>query len=175
LNKECLYLHFQADNLDIIDRDDMNTNKSIFLSQHYLAIELGEILQPEMKKFLESTKGNITYFPTPSIIYDKDMVETYSAQTYSCSKGNLFKTSGRSRFGFNNGEELDSTQNDSIEVPDFICNILNKNLSRYSHFKSCDDSFLDQKVFKFPSSHPWAEFMTSLNGEFINLAKFNSA
>jgi hypothetical protein len=159
----------------------MNTNKSIFISQQFLAIQLGGVFDPEKRKHLESTYSDLTYLPTPSTVYSKELVESYSKNNkiYNYTNGSLFKTSKRSRFIFidNSGSDSVDTIDNSIEVPDFICNILNKGLSRFSKFKACDDSFLSsERLYLVPNEHPWADFIASLSSEnFINLAKFNSA
>jgi hypothetical protein len=187
LNKDCLYLHYQAEPCDIIDKDDMNTDKTIFLSQHYIAIEIGNIFNEEKRKLLESTKESITFLPTPSTLYTKDIVVSYSkrGEALSFTNGNLFKTSKQSRFNFINsddsvGASLNTTIDSSIDVPEFICKIINSKLSRYPHFKACDDSFISSDMSSrtnLPQEHPWVEFITSLNRneDFIDLVKFNSA
>jgi hypothetical protein len=174
----------------------MNTNKSIFVSQHLIAIELGDIFSESKKEMLLKTKGNLAYLPTPATLYEKDIVENYNSgyslgsQTNSLGKlntefptGNLFKTSRRSRFVSSTDPSvlLDNTQDTSIEVPHFICNILNSKLSRYSQFKtSSDDSFINYYENNLKRiEHPWADFISSLGRNetnyFIDIAKFNSA
>jgi hypothetical protein len=156
----------------------MNTDKSIFVSQHYLAIEIGNVFDDQKRKLLEATAGDKTYLPTPSTLYSKELVESYTKPKLTISNGSLFKTSKRSRFSFINKDSSNDTTANSIEVPDFICNILNKELSSYSKFKCCDDSLLSsEKLFNnCPNDHPWADFVASLSSDnFINLAKFNSA
>ena len=53
----------------------MNTNKTIFLSQHILAMRIADIFNENRKIFLISLKTNISFFPTPATIYEKEIVK----------------------------------------------------------------------------------------------------
>lgn len=93
----------------------MNTNKSIFVSQHLIAIELANIYNKDIKiKFL-NTGNTITFLPSPATIYDKEIVINNDKLE---NRGYIYKTSDKSRFF-----DLDSSisTNDSVEVPEFIC------------------------------------------------------
>lgn len=73
-NKDCLYLHNLADDSDIINRDDMNSNTSIFYEQQLLAMKLADIFNPEVKKKIKTVNKKKCIFPTPDTIYSKDIV-----------------------------------------------------------------------------------------------------
>ncbi len=53
----------------------MNTNKSFFLSQHFLAMKISNIFNEKVKNSLLSTKSNKTFFPVPATLYDKEIVK----------------------------------------------------------------------------------------------------
>ena len=80
-NKYCLYLHERANKNDLISREEMNNNKSLFEHQHILAINLSGILE---KDFKEKIKNNIenknTIFPNILSIFNKDFVKEYLKQ-----------------------------------------------------------------------------------------------
>jgi CCR4-NOT transcription complex subunit 4 len=74
-NKDCLYLHENAEEADILERDEMATHKEIFASQILYAIQLAEIFLPEVKQRLTSCcKSSHTYFPNTGTIYDKEII-----------------------------------------------------------------------------------------------------
>lgn len=52
----------------------MSTNKSIFVYQHLLAMDIAEILNEDKKKKLLLMKSNKTFLPSPHTIYDKEIV-----------------------------------------------------------------------------------------------------
>jgi hypothetical protein len=154
----------------------MNTNKSIFVSQHLIAIEMANIYNIEIKtKFLE-TSTNITCLPTPSTIYDKEIVIS-NKKTIIENRGYLYKTSKQSRFSFNGLDSSISTDDSVIEVPEFVCNILNRKLSKFSLFKNLDDTFLySDTLLNFNENHPWAKFILAFKDKDESfLTKFNSA
>jgi CCR4-NOT transcription complex subunit 4 len=80
-NKYCLYLHERANKNDLISREEMNNNKSLFEHQHILAINLSGILE---KDFKEKIKNNLenknTIFPNILSIFNKDFVKEYLKQ-----------------------------------------------------------------------------------------------
>ena len=73
-NKECLFLHRKADESDIIKREDLNVNKSIFYEQQLYAIKIADIYNPEVKKRLLLGKNKKTMFPSTDLIYQNDIV-----------------------------------------------------------------------------------------------------
>jgi len=75
-NKDCVYLHRKAKENEIIKRNELNYNKVLFYKQQLLAMELGDIFNPLVKKKLMTFKEkNIkTMFPTPDLIYKSKIV-----------------------------------------------------------------------------------------------------
>jgi hypothetical protein len=74
-NKDCLFLHKQADENDIICREDLNINKNIFLDQQIYAIKIADLYNPEVRKNIMSNKKFKTVLPSPETIYNKDIVK----------------------------------------------------------------------------------------------------
>ena len=159
----------------------MNTNKSIFLSQHVIAIEISKIYDLDVRERILSTINNFTYLPNPASIFEKDVVQKNHKSNLIQNNSIFFKTSKHSRFGFVN-EKLNSSQstndNDSIEIPDYITKIVYKKFSRFSLSKDIDGQFIDTIIMKkYDENDPWAKFIISLYDKehFILLTKFNSA
>jgi CCR4-NOT transcription complex subunit 4 len=73
-NKDCLYLHYLADDSDIINRDDMNSNTNIFYEQQLLAMKLADVFNADVKKKLKVAAKKKCIFPTTETIYLKDIV-----------------------------------------------------------------------------------------------------
>lgn len=61
----------------------MNSNKSIFLSQHFLAMKIVDVFNDQVKSALMETKVNKTLFPTPASLYEKDIVKERMKQLES--------------------------------------------------------------------------------------------
>ena len=74
-NKDCLYLHHMANESDIINREEMNSNTNIFYEQQLLAMKIADIFNTNVKKKLKTlnTKKKCI-FPTTDTIYTKDIV-----------------------------------------------------------------------------------------------------
>ena len=68
-NKDCLFLHYLADENDIIKRGDLNSNKTIFAQQQSYAIAIADVYNPEVKKQILSCKKAKSVFPSPDLIY----------------------------------------------------------------------------------------------------------
>lgn len=75
-NKECLFLHKWADESDIICREDLNSNKNIFLEQQIYALKIADIYNPEIKKRLTLKKSK-NGLPSPDTIYNKEVVKEH--------------------------------------------------------------------------------------------------
>ena len=88
-NKECLYLHSIADEGDIINRDDMN-NKNIFYEQQILAMKIGDIFNPDIKKKLLHPKKIKSILPSLETIYNKDIVIDEDTNNININKCNKF-------------------------------------------------------------------------------------
>lgn len=76
-NKYCLYLHERANQNDLISREEMNNNKSLFENQHILAINLSGILEKDFKEKIKNIENKNTIFPNILSIFNKDFVKEY--------------------------------------------------------------------------------------------------
>jgi hypothetical protein len=63
-----------ADESDIISREDLNSNKNIFMEQQLYAIKIGDIYNADIKKRLLVAKKVKSAFPAGETIYSKDVV-----------------------------------------------------------------------------------------------------
>jgi len=75
-NKDCVYLHKKARPEDIINRDELNSNKNLFYAQQQYAIKLANIYNINVKKTLMEFKNKnyIPIFPSPDTIYNNQIV-----------------------------------------------------------------------------------------------------
>lgn len=80
----------------------MNTNKSIFISQHIMAINLADIYNDEKKEKLLLTRLDKTKLPAPWTIFEKDIVldqgKPKDFNTCGLSQFNSSSTNGLSQF-----------------------------------------------------------------------------
>ena len=158
MNKDCLYLHSLANDNDIINRDEMNSNKQIFANQHIIAIELSGIFtNKKIENYLKNEKKNKrTIFPNASNVYNKDIVKEYyernkdkiikinkNKKIYSImGLNNLYKRQEKSRFDFASNALLNN-ENDVSEVPIEISNFISENIKRSILFKKEKDEISD--------------------------------
>lgn len=183
----------------------MNVNKSIFLSQHILAMKIANIFDSEVKAKINQTNHCKTIFPAPFTLYEKEIVlqrmqkmdenlnsiDSFEIDLSPC-KSPLYKQKETSRFNFVSM----NLQEEPIEIPKFVTYLISKNFSRFSSFrsftKSSDDlSFYDRALIKpYADGNNWAKSIISIcNNEKIRinidrlseksdqkcLRKFNSA
>ena len=75
-NKDCVYLHKKARPEDIINRDELNSNKNLFIAQQQYAIKLANIYNVNVKKTLMEFKNKNynSVFPSPDTIYNNQIV-----------------------------------------------------------------------------------------------------
>ena len=158
-NKDCLYLHSCANDNDIINRDDLNSNKKIFADQHIMAIELSGIFTDNnVENYL---KNNIskkkTIFPNASLVYNKDIVKEYYEKNKDKlnkeKKGKkiytimnldkLYKIKEKSRFDFASNAKIENNENDVSEVPLQISKFISDNIKRSILFKKEKDEISD--------------------------------
>lgn len=143
LNKDCLYLHSIANESDILSRDEMNSNKKIFASQHIMAIELSGILTSQSKKdYLANTVSKrTTIFPNAHSVYDKEIVHEYinshsDPATNVKPKKKVVTIAGlnqrreRSRFDFVNEEK-----EKEIDIPEKMSEYITEDFVRSCLFK----------------------------------------
>jgi hypothetical protein len=63
-----------ADDNDIVNRDDMNSNTNVFYEQQLLAMKLADVFNTDVKKKLKTIAKKKCIFPTTDTIYSKDIV-----------------------------------------------------------------------------------------------------
>ena len=157
-NKDCLYLHYFADVKDVINKDDVNYNKTIYKNQHIIAIELSGIFtNKKIENYLKNEiKNKRTIFPNASNVYNKDIVKEYykrnkdkinsnkkNKKIYSIiGLNNLYKRQEKSRFDFASNALLNN-ENDVSEVPIEISNFISENIKRSILFKKEKDEISD--------------------------------
>lgn len=74
MNKDCLFLHRPAQSDDIISKEELNSNKNIFIEQQQYAIKIADIYNPNIKKSLLGMNRIKTVFPPPYLIYKLEIV-----------------------------------------------------------------------------------------------------
>ena len=181
MNKDCLYLHSLANDNDIINRDEMNSNNQIFANQHIMAIELSGIFtNKKVENYLKNEiKNKRTIFPNASNVYNKDIVKEYyernkdkinsnkkSKKIYSIiGLNNLYKRKEKSRFDFASNALLNN-DNDISEVPIEISNFISENIKRSILFKKEKDEISDY-YFSIKKSNEaedrWRSLVNTLN------------
>ena len=136
-NKYCLYLHGRVNNDDLISREEMNNNKSLFERQHILAINLSGILDKDFKEKIKNNNNMNTIFPNILSIYNKDFVKQYLTsyrikEINEITLNEIFSSKNKSRFSFALENKRDPANNneykDSINVPLNIQNFINNNI-----------------------------------------------
>jgi hypothetical protein len=153
----------------------MNTNKSIFTSQHYLAMRVADIFNPQKKNRLFMTRQVNTVFPSAFTIYSKDIVldqlrrtseDSATLSTHTCSFDNtlthsvtpVFRERKTSRFGFC----ISSSNDEGIRIPSFVSYILAKKCTQLAFYKSHnlndeDHLYLDKSLVReYSDNNPWA-------------------
>jgi len=102
----------------------MNTNKSIFLSQHYLAMKIANIFNEQVKSALIAMKSNKSFFPTPASLYEKDIVIERSKQIVN-EKDEYFNLE---KIKFNSSNAIFDKNNNNLNNTKTIlnCNLINQ-------------------------------------------------
>ena len=168
-NKDCLYLHYFADVKDVINKDDVNYNKTIYKNQHIKAIKLSGIFNNvNVINYLRDIKNKKTIFPNASNVYNKDIVKEYyerhnnkinlnfiyndnikRKKIYSIiGLDNLYKREKKSRFDFAANAKLNNNvdnnnQNNNDDIPLEISNFISENIRRSILFKKENDLISD--------------------------------
>ena len=168
-NKDCLYLHYFPDVKDIINKDDINYNKTIYKNQHIKAIKLSGIFNNiNMINYLKDIKNKRTIFPNASNVYSKDIVKEYyenyknkinlnfndndnmkKKKIYSIiGLDNLYKREKKSRFDFATNAQLNNNnennnQNNIDDIPLEISNFISENIKKSILFKRENDEISD--------------------------------
>jgi len=163
-NKDCLFLHYLANDNDILNRDDMNSNNQIFKNQLIMAIELSEIfLNDNVKKKLDDIKNKKTIFPNASLVYEKEFIKNYyfeNKDKIELNKVNKINKKGKkvfSIFGYNNylqrknksrfdfatnsNENIENENN--YEIPIQISNFISEKIKRSILFQKESNDISD--------------------------------
>jgi hypothetical protein len=144
----------------------MSTNKQIFVSQHFMAIEIAKIFDPEKQRKLGAMRENDTILPSPHLIYEKEIVIQKRNQKFISTKFSEIPTNKKkinlksrasSRFEF---ALSTSCQEDGVEIPEFVSNLIAKRLlkSKDDSDICCDDFLL---VKEFNENNHWARYIVS--------------
>jgi CCR4-NOT transcription complex subunit 4 len=188
MNKDCLYLHSLANDNDIINRDEMNSNKQIFANQHIIAIELSGIFtNKKIENYLKNEiKNKRTIFPNASNVYNKDIVKEYyernkdkiikinkNKKIYSImGLNNLYKRQEKSRFDFASNTIINN-ENDVSDVPLEISNFISKNIKRSILFKKEKDE-ISEYYFSIKKSNEAEDRWRSLVNTLEMYNSFNN-
>ena len=79
-NKNCIFLHYFADEKDISSREKMNNDKEMFNEQRIKAIQLSKILTNEKYQQLLKLKDKKTIFPNCFSVYSRELVQKYISE-----------------------------------------------------------------------------------------------
>jgi tRNA A22 N-methylase len=144
----------------------MSTNKQIFVSQHFMAIEIAKIFEPEKQRKLAAMRENDTILPSPHLIYEKEIVIQKRNQKFLSTKFSQIpnnkkkfnlksRTSSRFDFVFST-----SCQEDGVEIPEFVSNLIAKRLlnSKDDCDICCDYSLLAKELNE---NNIWARYIVS--------------
>ena len=130
-NKYCLYLHERANKNDLISREEMNNNKSLFEDQHILAINLSGILENDFKEKIKRNLKNInTIFPNILSIFHKDFVKDY-LKSYRTKEINEISIDDKNNNKNNINNEKKKKKKTYITISTFNKIFCSKNQSRF--------------------------------------------
>ena len=130
-NKYCLYLHERANKNDLISREEMNNNKSLFEEQHILAINLSGILENDFKEKIKRNFKNInTIFPNILSIFHKDFVKDY-LKSYRTKEINEISIDDKNNIKNNINNEKKKKKKTYITISTLNKIFCSKNQSRF--------------------------------------------
>ena len=189
-NKDCLYLHYFSDVKDIINKDDINSNKTIYKNQLIKAIKLSGIFNNvNMINYLNSIKNKRTIFPNANNVYSKDIVKEYYEKNKNkinlcfnyndnikrkkvfsiIGLDNLYKREKKSRFDFATNAKLNNNENNNQnnidDIPLEISNFISENIKRSILFKKekemISDYFFSINKF-YEKEDKWKSLLNTL-------------
>jgi hypothetical protein len=175
LNKDCVFLHYFANNNDILYRDEMINNKNIFEYQYLMAIQLSNIFNVNKKFELENIKNQKTIFPNAYSVYNKDIVLSYIKQNMINDKlykfenlnfdiNKIYLSKNKSRFSFVNEKDTNINSIYKIEVPISLQHFISENL-RYSIISKKEQNEIIDYYFShsYDSNNIWGYLISTLN------------
>ena len=108
-NKDCVFLHYYADENEIIKRGELNVNKAIFANQHVIAIKIADIFNPEVKNKILGSKRVRTVFPPPYTLYKSKYV-LENSPSYHNLNNNINNSINKNIY--NNNKNIDKSVNE---------------------------------------------------------------
>ncbi len=175
LNKDCVFLHYFANNNDILYRDEMINNKNIFEYQYLMAIQLSNIFNVNKKYELENIKNQKTIFPNAYSVYNKDIVLSYIKQNMINDKlykfenlnfdiNKIYLSKNKSRFSFVNEKDNNINSIYKIEVPISLQHFISEYL-RYSIISKKEQNEIIDYYFShsYDSNNIWGYLISTLN------------
>ena len=175
LNKDCVFLHYFANDNDILYRDEMINNKNIFEYQYLMAIQLSNIFNVNKKFELENIKNQKTIFPNAYSVYNKDIVLSYIKQNMINDKlykfenlnfdiNKIYLSKNKSRFSFVNEKDNNINSIYKIEVPISLQHFISENL-RYSIICKKEQNEIIDYYFShsYDSNNIWGYLISTLN------------
>jgi len=88
-NQNCSFIHEIAENNITLDKNNMATNKSIYISQHEIAIKIANIFDEEVRRKIMGMKNLQTIFTSPHFIYQKEYIINYEEKIKTRKKTNF--------------------------------------------------------------------------------------
>ena len=180
-NKDCLFLHYLANDDDILNRDEMNSNNQVFKNQLIMAIELSEIyFNDNVKKKLDNIKNQKTIFPNASLVYEKEFIKNYynenkdkielNNENKINKKGkkifnifgynNYLKRTNKSRFDFatNSNENNDEIK---IKISNFISEKIKRSILFEKESSDISDYYFSMKK-SYDAEDRWKSLINTL-------------
>lgn len=163
-NKECLYLHYLAQEDDIIHKEDMSnySHRNIFYEQQLLAIRLANLYHFDVRQKLCNMEKGKTVFPSTDMLYEKDIViQNEPEETYN--KTNNWRThNSRFQKKYEYDDRYGDYYGDNYGDHSTSSNNFNHVNSRKLSYE-CSDKHWKKKVFddynKYPENEEEVEYI----------------
>ncbi len=160
----------------------MTTNKQIFVSQHFLAMDIANIFHQEKKNKLQAMRVNKNILPSPNISYEKDIVMQRELDNINNTRNEnlqIKKDYFNSSLNFNNSTwsqlqlKLRSSsrfnfilssysQCDAVEIPEFVTSLISKKLCLSKDDKDLNLLYENKTLLReYNEHHPWARYIVS--------------
>jgi hypothetical protein len=107
-----------ADEADIISRDDLNSNKNIFMEQQLYAMKIADIYNYEVKKRLTQVCKFKAVFPSADTLYHKDLVKEMDPiyQKNKLAKKKYFEDRAENKHKINTIDRKMSKENENTST-----------------------------------------------------------
>jgi hypothetical protein len=152
-----------ADEEDIISREDLNSNKNIFMEQQLYAMKIADIYNTEVKKKLTERKKVKTIFPSAETLYNKDVVKEMDPCKHKPKVKKFEEDIKKNKINTIIEKKVEpiSNENTSTSSKDDTNDL--KNLDQV--FKAINNLFTDRKKSRF-------EFVNRKTEEGVEIPKF---